>query len=176
MRYEHLKIHLDATEKLPIFNAKEMDILFGCAEICDGGDENLVRKKIGLSRYVLCASPKYLKRKGVPYSTAELLQHDFIAHGGRQIPEVITLDNSERIITKPKLIFNNTELILQAALSDLGFIWIDEEIAKNLINKKKLIVMLEQYTQETTNVYLFYEYQYKLDPKIRVFADYFFNM
>lgn len=172
-RYPYLKVELDATETLPVFDAKKMDILFGCADVCAAGVDNLVRKQMDVSRYVLCATSAYLKRKGKPNSGAELLQHDFIAHGGRKVNELIVLDGNEQVITKPKLVFNNTELIVQAALSHLGFIWVDEKIVTNLLAKKKLIPMLEQYTQETTNVYIFYEYQYKLDPKIRAFVDYF---
>lgn len=169
----YLNVNLDSTETLPNFNVKKMDILFGCAEICATGEDNLIRKQIDISRYVLCASPAYLKRKGIPKTAIELLQHDFIAHGGRKKHKMIILDNNEQVITEPKLVFNNTDLIIQATLANLGFIWIDNKLVSDLVVKKKLVCLLDAYTQESTIVYLFYERQYRLDPKIRAFIDFF---
>ena len=59
-RYPDMMINLEISEVLPDFNAKEMDILFG---VSAQGKENLVRKQIETTRYVLCASPAYLQRK-----------------------------------------------------------------------------------------------------------------
>lgn len=42
-----------------------MDIFWG---VSHPGEEQLVRKKIGETHYVLCASPDYIKRHGIPYS------------------------------------------------------------------------------------------------------------
>ncbi|MBS0357893.1 MAG: LysR family transcriptional regulator [Proteobacteria bacterium] len=171
--YSSLNVNLDAT-KVPLdFDSKKMDILFGCFGSCAIKANNLIRKKIGISRYGLYASPAYLKQKGIPAISTELLQHDFIAHSFRRKPELIVLDNNEQVVIKPKLILSDTELIIQAALSHLGFIWVDEKIVFNLVAKKKLIGILEKQTQQLVNMSLFYESQYKFDPKIRAFIDFF---
>ncbi|MBS0357895.1 MAG: hypothetical protein JSS53_01290 [Proteobacteria bacterium] len=74
---------------------------------------------------------------------------------------------------KPKLMLNNTTLVVQAALSDLGFIWVDEKIAFDLVIKKKLASILDKYMQQLSNICLFYENQNKSDPRIRAFIDFF---
>lgn len=169
-KYPKLKIFLDVAELLPDFNARKMDILFG---VSVPGPDNLVRKKIAATRYVLCASPAYLKRKGVPHSPAELLQHDYIAHCARKPSDLITLDNDEQIILKPKLLINNTQAAIQAVLEDIGFLWTHESRVSELLKKKKLIQILDKYTKQHNNVYAYYEYQPYCDPKIQVFLDFF---
>ncbi|MBS0359219.1 MAG: LysR family transcriptional regulator [Proteobacteria bacterium] len=172
-RYPKLNVNLDTTDMLPNFDSKKMDILFGCADTYAEGIENLIRKKIDISRFGLYASPIYLKKKGIPKNSSELLKHDFIAHGFRKIPGLIVLDNNEQIIVNPKFTWNNTTLIVQAALSHLGFIWADEKIVFDLVAKKKLVGILENHTRQITNICLFYDSQYKFDPRIRAFIDFF---
>jgi DNA-binding transcriptional LysR family regulator len=147
-----------------------MDILLGVSDL---GEEHLVRKRIDHTRYVLCASPKYLKQFGKPNSSAELLQHKFIAHSARKPSNIIVLDHDERIILKPKLLLNNTPIMIQAALAHLGFIWTHENLVSDLIAKKKLVFMLDQHTQRPINIYAYYEQQLYRDPKIQVFVDFF---
>lgn len=169
-RYPGLKIMLDIAEIMPDFNARKMDILFG---VSAPGDNNLVRKKITSTRYVLCATPIYLKRKGTPLSSTELLQHDHIGHCARKPNDVIILDHDKKIVLKPKLLINNTQLIIQAALEDLGFIWIHEYRVSDLLAKKKLIQILEPFTKQPIDVYAYYEYQPYIDPKIKAFLNFF---
>jgi DNA-binding transcriptional LysR family regulator len=170
IRYPKLKVGLDVAEILPDFNARKMDILFG---VSAKGDDNLVRKKIDETRYVLCASPNYLKRKGKPNSSTELLQHDFIAHCARKSSDTIILDNDEQVVMKPKLFLNNTRLIIQAALKHLGIIWTHEDRVADLLSKKKLIRILDKYMQQPIEVYAYYERQPHCDPKIQAFMDFF---
>lgn len=169
-RYPEIEFNLDVAEILPDFNAKKMHILFG---VSLPGEEYLVRKRIDVTRYVLCASPLYLKRKGIPNSSAELLQHDYIAHRGRKVHQVITLDHQQQIVMKPKLFLNNSQLLIKAALTHLGFIWTHENMVSDLLGKKKLVVLLKQYTQQPITIYAYYEHQPYSDPKIQAFINFF---
>lgn len=171
-RYPGLKVNLDIAEILPDFDVKKMDILVGVSAI---GKENLVRKQIGHTRYILCASPKYLKKQGTPATTAELLHHDFIAHSARKPINLIILDEHKPIEMNPKLFCNHTSLLIEAALNNLGFIWTHENIVSEFLTSKKLIPFLTRYTQEKKSVYVYYEYQAYPDPKIQAFMKLFFT-
>lgn len=170
VRYPEIEFHLEAAEVLPDFNNKKMHILFGIVAL---SEDHLVGKRIDVTQYVLCASPSYLKRKGIPHSTAELLQHDYIAHGGRKIREMITLDHEQKIMMKPKLTLSNTQLLIQAALDHLGIIWVHKYMVTDLITKKKLVPILEKHTRQAINIYAYYEYQPYRDPKIQAFMEFF---
>lgn len=41
-------------------------------------DSSLVARKLGQSYRVVCASPAYLERKGIPQTPADLQQHECI--------------------------------------------------------------------------------------------------
>lgn len=169
-RYPAIDFTLEAAEILPDFNAKKMHILFG---VSMSADKALVRKRIDVTRYVLCASPAYLKKHSAAHSPAELLQHDYIAHSTRKNSEVITLDHEQQVVMKPKLQVNNSQVMIKAALEGLGFIWAHENMVSEMLMRKKLISFMDNYTQQPINVYAYYEYQTYSDPKIRAFMQFF---
>lgn len=68
--FPELKLNIEVAEVLSDFNAKKRDVLLGVSTL---GTIDLVRKLIDHTQYLLCASPKYLKKFGTPSSTAELL-------------------------------------------------------------------------------------------------------
>jgi DNA-binding transcriptional LysR family regulator len=168
--YPDILLTLEVAEILPNFNAKKMDILFG---VSVAGELHLVQKRIDTTRYVLCASPQYLTQKGTPQSSIELLQHDFIGHSMRKTQNVIMLDQDKQILIKPKLLFNNTQLMIQAAVADLGFIWTHENIVSDFLINKKLIRILDNLTRQPITVYAYYEQQQYSNPKIQAFMKIF---
>lgn len=171
--YPGLKINLEIAEILPDFNAKKMDILFGVSAL---GAEHLVRTRFDSTRYVLCASPLYLKRKGVPSSLSELLQHDFLAHSARKPNNLIILEHNKQIMMEPKLLLNNTQLLILAASEHLGFIWVHENLVSSYLAKKKLLCFLEHYTKQSIDIYAYYEQQNYHNPKTQAFINFFIDV
>ncbi|MBP9726755.1 MAG: LysR family transcriptional regulator [Gammaproteobacteria bacterium] len=169
-KYPKIMLNINIAEILPNFQNKPVDIVFGGSAT---GTDNMVRKKIHETRYVLCAAPQYFKKHGTPRATAELLQHQFIAHASRNPPNIITLDNDERIILTPALMMNNTSMIIEACLKNLGFIWTHENLVEAHLKNKTLVRFLDKFTQKTWSVYAYYEYQSFINPSIKVFMDYF---
>lgn len=168
--YPDIDLTLDVAEVLPKFKKKSMDILFG---VSFPGEDHLVRKKIDEFRRILCASHTYLKKHSTPKTPAELLQHQFIAHSSRENPSHILLNEELSIEIHPTLYINQSECIIEAALQHLGIIWIPDSFVHELLQKKKLIEILPQYNKEKSTVYLYYEHEKIIDPKIKAFVDYF---
>ncbi|MEL6384373.1 MAG: LysR substrate-binding domain-containing protein [Cyanobacteria bacterium J06626_18] len=44
-------------------------------------DSNLIMQSLGMGRDVVCASPQYREKWGVPYTPEDLQQHTCINHG-----------------------------------------------------------------------------------------------
>lgn len=169
-KYPKVSLNITIAEILPHFKDNPIDIIFGGSA---PGADNIVRKRIHETRYVLCASPNYLKKYGIPQSIAELLQHRFIAHSSRNPPSRITLDNDESTLLTPVLTMNDTGMMIQSCLADIGFIWTHENLVEMHLKDNALIPFLEKYTQQSWNVYAYYEYQSHINPCIKVFMDFF---
>lgn len=171
--YPKILLILDVSEVLPDFNAKTMDILWGFS--CANPEEkDLVCKKIGETHYVLCASPHYIKRKGMPHSISELLQHDIISHAARKKPPYfIPFKNNQQLIINPILLVNNSQAMIQAALEHIGIVWAHEYMIEQLVKQKKLMLLLPNEMEKSKPVYAFYEFQMYQEPRIKVFIDFF---
>lgn len=168
--YPDIELHLDIQEIQPNFEKTKMDILFG---VHTHGSDDLVRKRIDRYRRVLCASPNYLKQHGCPKCPSELLQHQFIVHDARLQQNIIVLDDEQPVLTKPALFINQSQIIIDAALSSLGIIWTAETLVKPWLDNGKLIEIMQHKNQKAVDVYLYYRYQKHIDTKIAAFVEHF---
>jgi DNA-binding transcriptional LysR family regulator len=168
-KYPGILLRLEVADMLPDFNSRKIDILFG---VSAPGSDGLVQKKIAETHYVLCASPEYLNKYGEPKNLAELLQHNFIAHSGRKLPNRIHFAKQD-VLLQPKLFFNDTSLMIQAAQEGLGIIWTHKNMVDKYLTTKSLKCILEKFTADPINVYAYYIHQRFREPKIQAFLSFF---
>ena len=169
-RYPDIELHLDIQEIQPNFEKNKMDIIFG---VHTQGSDDLVRKRIDRYRRILCASPEYLQKYGCPKCPSELLQHHFIVHDARLQQNSIVMDDDEPVLTKPLLFINQSQIILEAALNNLGIIWTAETMVKPWLDNGQLVEIMKQKNQRQVDVYLYYRYQKHSDTKISAFVEHF---
>ncbi|MSP53033.1 MAG: LysR family transcriptional regulator [Gammaproteobacteria bacterium] len=169
-RYPDIELHLDIQEIQPNFEKNKMDILFG---VHTQGSDDLVRKRFDHYRRILCASPEYLQKHGCPKCPSELLQHQFIVHDARLQQNSIVMDDNEPVLTKPFLFINQSQIILEAALNNLGIVWVVETMAAPWLDNGQLVEIMKSKNQRYVDVYLYYRYQKHTDTKIAVFVEHF---
>jgi DNA-binding transcriptional LysR family regulator len=173
-KYPKILLNIDIAERVPDFSEPHMDILFGAG--LQNAAADLVRKKLTVSRDILCATPSYLANHAVPKKPSDLLQLDYIVHSQRNPIDTIYFDNGETItIKKPLLKFSVGAAAISAALDDLGFIYIKSYFVEQELKDKVLVELLPSYTRTKMPIYVYYRHQSYIDPKIRAFMDFFVN-
>lgn len=94
--------------------------------IADLQDSTLVARRLAPCRQVMCASPDYLKRRGVPRTPEELTDHNCIVYTYGRSPNIWRLrgpDGSEAAVpVAGNLRVNNGMVECEAALRGLGVI------------------------------------------------------
>lgn len=88
-------------------------------------DSALVATRVGTVRRVICASPDYLARRGMPAQPNDLADHDGISFQGfATAPEWRYRHDGAAFAVEPhsKLAVNTTEAAIQAALAGIGII------------------------------------------------------
>lgn len=168
--YPKIDLRIEVAEVLPDFDAYQMDILYGVAF---GAAEAVVQKRLTTTHYVLCASPQYLTEHPPPTTPSELLAHDYIGHHARPQPGQIQFNDETTLQLKPQYLFNSSELLIQAALNHLGIIYVHKNQVQPLIDNQQLTPILESYTNQPINVYLFYPYRPYPDNNIQAFVSWF---
>jgi LysR family transcriptional regulator for bpeEF and oprC len=172
-QYPEIQLTLTTSELIPDFSRGEVDILFGIAmPILDQGD-NLVRKKIGLTRDILSATPTFLDDKGTPQKPKDLLALPYIGHTARRPLNLISFDNGTELQIQSFLKFDNHENLITAALQGLGYVYVKEYMVDAYLKSGQLVEILAKYKKAEWPIYVYYRYQAYPDPKVRVFMEYF---
>lgn len=86
-------------------------------------DSTLIATRVGTIRRVVCASPAYLKTRGVPQAPEDLAQHDCITFTALAQPDrwVFPGDRGERRIPiHSRVVVNTAEAAVDAAVAGLG--------------------------------------------------------
>ncbi len=166
----NLKIQLQLAERVPDLEKEEIDILFG---VSLEGALDLVRKKVGSTRYVLCASTGYLKKHGKPKKPADLIKHEYITHSMRSPNNTILFKDQKKYPVNPSLFLNDTFAMRECAIRDMGIVNLHDYMVADPLREGKLIEILQNYQEPEKNIYLYYRQSRYLQPKIRRFIDFY---
>jgi DNA-binding transcriptional LysR family regulator len=170
-RYPKLQLNLELQESAADFLTDKVDVLYGTSI---PSQTHWEQKQIGVTRYVLCASPGYIKQAGIVHDIADLQNHRYLTHTGRNPDNLIRFKNQE-IMVSPYLWFNSYDGLFGAALQDLGLIWVHYPAVEPLLQTGKLIELLPKEAPPAQPVYIQYLHGEYIDPKIRAFVDFFSN-
>lgn len=137
-------------------------------------DSTLIATRVGRVQRVICASPGYLTRRGLPHSPEDLAGHDGITFQGfATSPEWRYRRDSAAFAVepRPRLAVNTTEAAIQAALADLGIVRLLSYQVADEVRAGRLQVLLADFAPEPLPVSLIYP-ETELQPlKVRCFLD-----
>lgn len=165
-----LRIHFQLAERFPNLEKEGIDILFG---VSIEGSSELVRRRVATTRYVLCASPNYLKKMGMPERPHDLVKHHYITHSMRKPDDVVLFKDGKEIHVNPTLWLNDSYAMRECALQDMGIVNLHDYMVADAIQEGKLVEILQEYQEPQKNVYLYYRQSRYLQPKIRKFIDFY---
>ncbi len=128
-------------------------------------------------RFVVAASPSYLKTQGTPKHPRDLINHSCIHYkfgDGHQYKRWEFDENGKEIIieTKGKLILNDLMIMTDCAIKGLGLIYTTEDTLKESIYRNELVIVLEEFSSSSDGYYLYYPNISQVSPKLRAFIDY----
>jgi DNA-binding transcriptional LysR family regulator len=143
--------------------------------IADLPSSSMIARKIAPALRVICASPAYLERRGMPKHPNELRQHDCLAYGhlatGNQWK--LTGPDGDHWIQIPwKLCTNNAEVLRDAAVKGHGIALLPTFIAGADLQKGSLRTILVEYKAPDISVYAVHSQTRHLSVKVRVFVDF----
>jgi DNA-binding transcriptional LysR family regulator len=172
-RYPELRIHLYLTERTMDLVEEGYDMAI---RIGDLADSSLVARVLAPNRRVVCASPAYLKRYGVPRVPADLVHHNclFVSEAGRRqdVWRLLGPSGPETVRVTGTLECNNGEVIHQWALDGLGVAlkstW---DVGENL-QKGKLKAVFPEHTPRGVNIYAVYPHRQYVPAKVKLFAEF----
>jgi len=140
--------------------------------IADLMDSSLIAKRLAPAHRVLCASPAYLAREGVPASLAELQSHAMLIHNGSEW-RLEGPDGLETVRVMSRLRTNSSEVVREAVLAGSGIAlrstW---DVGPELKSGALVRVLPEYASSRRVAVYAVYPSRRHLEQKLRAFLDF----
>ncbi|MGE5638751.1 MAG: LysR family transcriptional regulator [Clostridia bacterium] len=111
-------------------------------------DPSLVARNLGEFERIVCASPAYIARRGMPRSPAELVDHDCITLArlaGRSQWPFVTPEGRQIMQINPRLSATNNDSVLQFALMGLGIVHLNDFIVGESLGSGRLVRVLADF-------------------------------
>jgi DNA-binding transcriptional LysR family regulator len=172
--YPQIELDINVIEEPTLASEKDpADILFGFSEL-PGITDNLKYKHLSTTRNILCASPAFIKKYGMPKKAEDLVNYKFINHSLRNPSNVIKLADGKEVITaKPHIVINSFEALTELCAQGLGIFLTGESLANEKIAQKKLVSILPDLAYREFKVYLFYRPMMYEQANVRAFVDFY---
>jgi DNA-binding transcriptional LysR family regulator len=136
---------------------------------------SLVARKIGDQHSMLCASPRYLDKRGRPERLEELADHDCIGEtrGGRVLPWHFKGSNGKiaKIMIKPRHIISNGDGLLRAAVAGGGLVQLPTWLVNADLREGNLEAVLTASSANDRAIHLVWLKARDVVPKVRVIVD-----
>lgn len=139
-------------------------------------DPNFVAVKLAANRRVVCGTPDYFERHGIPRTLDDLQQHNclsFNLQGGQQRGWYFQKNGKPVTMrAEGRLDCNDGELLHRWAMEGLGLAWRSTWEIQSQLAKGALITVLDDYALPHYDIMAVYPQQRHLPAKIRFFIDY----
>lgn len=171
-KHPELKFELDFSDRQVDLVEEGYELAIRISELQDSSYQ---AKRLALIRFVLCASPDYLDKKGVPEKPEDLAQFEFLQYSlSRQ--NTVHLTNAQgqkhRIEMNSKIMASNGSFLVDMAARGHGMIYIPTFIAHQKLASGELVPVLEDYLLPTLNAYAVYPKNRFLSQRCRHLIDF----
>lgn len=138
-------------------------------------DTSMVSRKLATSQSVVCASPEYLSKYGVPKTPEDLVNHSCLVNWAIRPGSKwqFKTDSGVKIINvSGRMQSNAAHSTRVAALNGLGLVMSPIYIVGSDIEKGMLKVVLEDYPLPPLGIHAVYPHRKYLSAKVRAFLDF----
>jgi DNA-binding transcriptional LysR family regulator len=139
-------------------------------------DSTLIARKLADFRLVLCASPEFVAKHGIPAVPRDVASFPAIVDTnwkGRN--NWVFLDEDDREITvsvNAAIEVNSPEVAKRGALAGLGITMVPEFSVEDEINDGRLVSLMEDRFPPGSGVFAVYPHRRHVPAKVRVFVDF----
>ena len=148
------------------------DLVFRVGELADS---SLIARALAPYRLILCAAPSYLAGREPPRVPMDLQDHDCLGFTFGALRTHWEFDGPDGRVSVPlssRIMMDNGEALLTAALAGLGIMLQPAEIVLPEVAAGRLVALLPEYPPPPRPFHILYAPDRRLTPKLRSFIDF----
>lgn len=176
--FPDVSINLALAQRVPDILEEGFDVSIVVAPaLPDGG---CVSRRLGSTRALLCASPDYLLRQGIPYRTEDLAGHACLQLNAPNLPLGKWLlygpdGPVELRLKSPPFQVNIAEMLAVAIREGMGIGPLHVAAALPGLKDGSLVRVLPEFHLQPLNIYALYASRQYVDAKIKSFVDFLYD-
>ncbi|MEJ5905621.1 LysR substrate-binding domain-containing protein [Pseudomonas kermanshahensis] len=172
VEYPDLEVRMDVFDRVVDIVAEGFDLEIRVGDDIPGQH---ISRQLVANRRVICATPEYLEKRGVPKTIEDLASHDCLVLKERNNNfGVWQLRNGQKDVAvrvSGQLSSNNGEIVLQWALKNRGLLLRSMWDVKPLLEQGRLVQVLHDYSQ-SANVWAVYPTRLAESGKLRACVEF----
>ncbi|OAJ61653.1 LysR family transcriptional regulator [Paraburkholderia ginsengiterrae] len=173
LRYEQLDLSITLQDRAVDMVGEGIDLAIRIGALGDYPD--LVARQLGEQRLVICASPAYIKRRGVPKDRAELAKHDCLIGWRRSARPNWLINNGKghgewfEVPVRHEL--TDGDALLEACLSGCGLAQLPNWLASKGLATGRLLPVLPELSGVVMPIHVVWQKTRHLQPKVKIIVD-----
>lgn len=177
---EFCRRHPEVTVELGLSDA-QLDLVAGSWDLAIRigrlDDSPLQARRLGDSAMVVCASPAYLERRGVPRRVDELARHNCLGYTLSSTQDrrqwAFGPNGEVKVPATGNLLANNGDALIAAAVAGQGIIYQPHFIVGGALDRGELVELeLDRPTVGLGGIHVLYPPDRRPPAKVRVMIDY----
>lgn len=165
----HVTVDVVLTDRVVDLVEERFDLALRAGKL---PDSSLVVRRLPPAKRVMCASPEYLERAGIPRRPEDLATHGCVVFEPGAEGATWRLDGPEGAVAVPveaRLRVNNYDMARQAALVGLGVAMLPTFQCADDVRTGKLVVVLPDWCSREVPMHAVYASARHMTPKLRRF-------
>ena len=170
-RYPAAAVDLTMTDQAVDFLQEGFDLAIREASATN---MSFISRRIATYRLVVCASPDYLARRGVPREPADLAQHDCLCRSGPVRVTEWEFDGPwgrTKIAVSGNLKGNSEYALRIAAVQGQGLLMTPSFLVADELESRRLVAVLGEFLTAEHAINAVYPHRQHLPAKVRCFID-----
>lgn len=139
-------------------------------------DARMIARQLGVTEFLLCASPAYVATHGEPKVPQDVAEHACLNFSSvetlRNHWPLLGLDSLETVPVTNKLLSNNADLLRHCAAAGMGLIFAPSYSLSDDLRSKRLVRLLPDIKFGQMSMIMVYPSRHLLSAKVRSFVDF----
>jgi DNA-binding transcriptional LysR family regulator len=138
-------------------------------------DTSMIARRLATSKVILCASPDYVRRRGMPQRPHDVSQHDCLNFAFEQLRHHWPIRWEDERVNVPitsRLTSNSGEVLRHAALAGLGIMIRSSFTLQDDVSSGRLVRLLAEHHLGELSVNMVYPSRRLLSAKVRSFVEF----
>lgn len=176
-RHPQVSVQLQLSVMPPPLTEDSFDV---CIRFGEPPDTRVVARRLASNARLLCASPDYLRRRGMPQTPHDLAKHNCV--GIRQGDEAYGVwklssgsgasRKTETVKIRGNLTTNDGEIAVKWALDGHGILMRAEWDIRSYLEQGRLVQVLPGWQTPNADIFAVYSQRQQLSTRVRSFVDF----